>query len=235
VAELVPRRCRQEMPVLSADERKSNFKPYELGLDEDAAVREASRCLNCGMGAQVISEKCAACLTCLRVCPYDVPVVEGLAGMPAEGCQACGICAAFCPGNAITLENLYEDDVRNAIESLSGTQSIIVFADRGTSVDLKKISALENVQVVSISTVRAMQLKWILSAFENGAAGVVVIGCSEGECRYPGGDELLKSLIGRAKDLLKSIGLSPEKLYYCLPEEGTDPASSLAGFFKDCL
>jgi coenzyme F420-reducing hydrogenase delta subunit len=79
-----------------------------------------------------------------------------------------------------------------------------------------------------------MQLQWILSAFENGAAGVVVIGCSEGECRYSGGDELLKSLIDRAKNLLESVGLSPEKLYYLLPEEGTDPASLLAGFSKDC-
>ncbi len=234
VAERVPRRSRQEMPVLPADERKRNFRPYELGLDEDAAVREAGRCLNCGLGAQVIPEKCAACLTCQRVCPYDVPVVEGLAGMPVEGCQACGICAAFCPGNAITLENLNENSVKSAIESICDSQSLVVFADRGTSVDMKKISVLDNVQVVSISTVRAMQLQWILSAFENGAAGVVVIGCKEGECRYSGGDELLKSLIDRAKNLLESIGLSPEKLYYCLPEEGTDPASLLAGFFKDC-
>jgi coenzyme F420-reducing hydrogenase delta subunit/NAD-dependent dihydropyrimidine dehydrogenase PreA subunit len=222
------------MPVLPADERKRNFRPYELGLDEDAAVREAGRCLNCGLGAQVIPEKCAACLTCQRVCPYDVPVVEGLAGMPAEGCQACGICAAFCPGNAITLENLNENSIKSAIESICDSKSLVVFADRGTSVDLKKISALDNVQVVSISTVRAMQLQWILSAFENGAAGVVVIGCSEGECRYSGGDELLKSLIDRAKNLLESVGLSPEKLYYLLPEEGTDPASLLAGFSKDC-
>lgn len=235
VAERVPRRSRQEMPLLSADERKRNFRPYEMGLDEDAAVREAGRCLNCGLGAQVISEKCAACLTCQRVCPYDVPVVEGLAGMPVEGCQACGICAAFCPGNAITVENLNENGVKSDIESLGGTQSLVVFADRGTCVDLKKISALENVLLVSISTVRAMQLKWILNAFENGAAGVVVIGCKEGECRYSGGDELLKSLIDRAKNLLESIGLSPEKLYYCLPEEGADPASLIAGFLKECL
>ncbi|NLI12617.1 FAD-dependent oxidoreductase [Pelotomaculum propionicicum] len=235
VAERVPRRSRQEMPVLPAGERKKNFKPYELGLDEEAAVREAGRCLNCGLGAQVIPEKCAACLTCQRVCPYDVPVIEGMAGMPVEGCQACGICAAFCPGNAITLENLDEKGVTSAIASLGGAKSLVVFAERGTCADLKKVSSLENVLVVSLSTVRALQLQWILSAFENGAAGVVVAGCREGECRYAGGDELLKSLIGRAKNLLESIGLSPGRLYYCLPEEGEDPAGLIAGFLKECL
>ena len=39
---------RVEMPHLSADERKNNFKEVNLGLSAEAAMAEASRCLECG-------------------------------------------------------------------------------------------------------------------------------------------------------------------------------------------
>ncbi|MBW2071250.1 MAG: molybdopterin-dependent oxidoreductase [Deltaproteobacteria bacterium] len=40
-----PRAC---MPELPAEERKSHYEQIELGLSEDAALREAERCLSCG-------------------------------------------------------------------------------------------------------------------------------------------------------------------------------------------
>jgi NADPH-dependent glutamate synthase beta subunit-like oxidoreductase len=38
---------RSEMPRLLAEQRKNNFAEVELGLSEEAAVREARRCLRC--------------------------------------------------------------------------------------------------------------------------------------------------------------------------------------------
>ncbi len=51
---------RAESPTLSAGDRK-NFQEVELGLGEDQAVKEANRCLNCGI--------CSECLECVKVCP----------------------------------------------------------------------------------------------------------------------------------------------------------------------
>jgi heterodisulfide reductase subunit A-like polyferredoxin len=64
-----------------------------------------------GMVARVEEEKCAVCLTCVRVCPYDVPFIneEGVAQIDAAKCQGCGSCAAECPGKAIQLQH-YEDN-----------------------------------------------------------------------------------------------------------------------------
>ena len=58
-----------------------------------------------GVVAVVEGERCAACLTCVRVCPYDVPVVNarGEAEIDIVKCKGCGTCAAECPARAIDL------------------------------------------------------------------------------------------------------------------------------------
>ena len=58
-----------------------------------------------GIVAVVEGERCAACLTCVRVCPYDVPVVNarGEAEIDIVKCKGCGTCAAECPARAIDL------------------------------------------------------------------------------------------------------------------------------------
>ncbi|MDO9585038.1 MAG: FAD-dependent oxidoreductase, partial [Syntrophales bacterium] len=58
-----------------------------------------------GIVAVVEGERCAACLTCVRVCPYDVPVInaKGEAEIDIIKCKGCGTCAAECPARAIDL------------------------------------------------------------------------------------------------------------------------------------
>jgi heterodisulfide reductase subunit A len=55
--------------------------------------------------AVVDRERCAACLTCTRVCPFGAahPAEEGKASIDGTLCQACGICVGACPGRAISL------------------------------------------------------------------------------------------------------------------------------------
>ena len=59
-----------------------------------------------GVVAVVDEEKCAACLTCVRACPYSVPVINerGKAEIDPIKCHGCGVCAAECPGKAIELQ-----------------------------------------------------------------------------------------------------------------------------------
>nr|BAL56243.1 4Fe-4S ferredoxin iron-sulfur binding domain protein [uncultured Acetothermia bacterium]BAL59016.1 4Fe-4S ferredoxin iron-sulfur binding domain protein [Candidatus Acetothermum autotrophicum] len=58
-----------------------------------------------GVVASVDPEKCTACLTCLRECPFGAVFInaQGLAEIEAVKCQGCGICAADCPAKAIQL------------------------------------------------------------------------------------------------------------------------------------
>jgi len=60
-----------------------------------------------GVVSVVNEELCAACLTCVRVCPYNVPVINerGVAEIEPAKCQGCGICASDCPASAIELQH----------------------------------------------------------------------------------------------------------------------------------
>jgi heterodisulfide reductase subunit A len=72
-----------------------------------------------GVVAVVDEEKCTGCLTCVRICPYDVPRMNlikvgaggilGAAEIAAAACQGCGSCAAECPAKAIELQH-YRDE-----------------------------------------------------------------------------------------------------------------------------
>ncbi|RLC30861.1 MAG: heterodisulfide reductase [Deltaproteobacteria bacterium] len=62
--------------------------------------------------AKVDTEHCVKCLTCVRSCPFEVPVFntrEGVIEIDEARCHGCGVCASICPRQAIQL-SFYEDD-----------------------------------------------------------------------------------------------------------------------------
>ena len=73
-----------------------------------------------GVISTVDPEKCAVCLTCVRVCPYNVPVVteDSTAYIDPAMCHGCGICAADCPGGAIQLAHYTDQEIAAKCESL---------------------------------------------------------------------------------------------------------------------
>ena len=52
-----------------------------------------------GVVAEVQGDKCAACLTCVRACPYGVPVInaKGEAEIDISKCKGCGECCGRMP------------------------------------------------------------------------------------------------------------------------------------------
>jgi heterodisulfide reductase subunit A-like polyferredoxin len=66
-----------------------------------------------GIVAQVDEEQCVGCLTCVRMCPFDVPQIRadltgvgnigGAAYIESAQCRGCGICVGECPARAIHL------------------------------------------------------------------------------------------------------------------------------------
>jgi heterodisulfide reductase subunit A-like polyferredoxin len=70
--------------------------------------------------AKVDADKCAACLICVRACPFEVPRIneQGVSEIDEALCQGCGVCAAECPAKAIEL-NWYEDlQIESEIDAL---------------------------------------------------------------------------------------------------------------------
>ncbi len=81
---------RSVMPTLSVAKRKVNFKEVETGLSKAAAIKEASRCLQCD---------CKLCIN-LLACPALI-MDNGKVVVDASGCPGCGVCAQVCPFEAI--------------------------------------------------------------------------------------------------------------------------------------
>jgi heterodisulfide reductase subunit A-like polyferredoxin len=78
--------------------------------------------------ACVDPQLCAACLTCVRACPFGVPRIVTEAG-DAGGvrhtawiepvlCQGCGICVSECPADAITLMHFRKPQIRAEVGAL---------------------------------------------------------------------------------------------------------------------
>jgi len=74
-----------------------------------------------GVVSVVDPDKCVACLTCVRSCPYDVPVInkEGVASIEPAACQGCGICASVCPRKAITLQHYSDKQIIAKVDALA--------------------------------------------------------------------------------------------------------------------
>jgi heterodisulfide reductase subunit A len=70
--------------------------------------------------ARVDSKKCAACLMCIRVCPYDIPFInaDGYSEIDPAKCHGCGICAAECPAKAIELMRFEDDWILSQLDGL---------------------------------------------------------------------------------------------------------------------
>jgi heterodisulfide reductase subunit A len=81
-----------------------------------------------GVVAQVSAEKCVGCLTCVRVCPFNVPAIredhlgagkiQGAAYIEASICRGCGSCSAECPAKAIQLLHFQDDQIMVKLDAL---------------------------------------------------------------------------------------------------------------------
>ncbi len=83
-----------------AAERKDNFDSYKRVMTAAEAVKEASRCLNCGCGE--------GCQLCKTICTDFAPEVSDTDTMHirSEKCVACGMCFNRCPNGNIEMFNL---------------------------------------------------------------------------------------------------------------------------------
>ncbi len=73
-----------------------------------------------GVVAQVEPRLCAACLACVRNCPYGVPRINenDVSEINEALCQGCGICVSECPAKAIRLGHYTDDQIMIKVDAL---------------------------------------------------------------------------------------------------------------------
>lgn len=214
--------------LLPAETRLKEFTEIERGFTEKEALEEARRCLACTTGALADEEKCAACLTCVRICPFDVATVEKTAVMPEEKCQACGLCAAECPAAAIALKRFGTNQMKEQLQGLLASikdkmviRPLIIsycclFEVTSRKFISEKLESYKKSGIyrIMIPCIARLSVPDILSPFELGADGLTIIACSEGSCLYPTAEERLLGRIRQAKSVLEEVGVEGERIDY---------------------
>jgi heterodisulfide reductase subunit A len=83
-----------------------------------------------GTIAIVDQQKCVGCLTCVRVCPFQIPKIDskaigvgqiiGAAYIEPSLCTGCGTCTSECPADAIQLRHYRDDQLVLADQPILG-------------------------------------------------------------------------------------------------------------------
>ncbi|MFY9221614.1 MAG: FAD-dependent oxidoreductase [Blastocatellia bacterium] len=126
---------RAEIPVIEAEERlKHPENVVETGYNQQQAMREASRCLDCGVTPVFDGNRCVLCGGCADVCPTQCLKLVSLSQLDLspdlqsaideslgsesdlnentailkdeDRCIRCALCAMRCPADAITMERV---------------------------------------------------------------------------------------------------------------------------------
>jgi coenzyme F420-reducing hydrogenase delta subunit len=69
-----------------------------------------------------------------------------------------------------------------------------------------------NIRVIRVPCSGKIDVIHLLRAFEEGADGVYVAGCLEGDCHFIAGNFRAKKRVVYAKEILRSAGIEPERL-----------------------
>ncbi|MBK9155357.1 MAG: FAD-dependent oxidoreductase [Chloracidobacterium sp.] len=126
---------RVDVPTIEPDERLADPNHVvEIGFNREQAMREASRCLDCGVTPVFDGTRCVLCGGCVDVCPteclklvplsdimssaeMDSVIIDALGGdtdlannsailKDEDRCIRCSLCSMRCPVDAITMERV---------------------------------------------------------------------------------------------------------------------------------
>jgi NADPH-dependent glutamate synthase beta subunit-like oxidoreductase/coenzyme F420-reducing hydrogenase delta subunit len=229
VAEEITHVSRNAIPMISPEERVRHFKQAELGYDVETAICEARRCLTCAAGAQQDEDLCVHCLTCVRICPYNVPVIneEGKVSVRNDQCQACGLCLSFCPVYAIKFRGSYVENAAAAIEPTvkklvaqrNGKPAVLAITCSYGAFALPEFikNDRKDLAVVRYPCVGKLDSAHLLKAIECGVDKVVVVGCADSDkftCQYKDVAPWSQKKVAHAAELLKMLGMDSECIKY---------------------
>lgn len=210
-----------------------------------------------GPFAVVDEQVCSGCAVCTRACPYEaiarapVTVVNGaeraIAQVDKNLCMHCGVCVAACPSGAMSLAEFSDHEILARmgaggwlgrggwLQGAADAPRILAFVCQWSMRSDAEWAALDAMQSDSLRMVNLpcsgrVDPAMILMALTQGADGVLVAGCSEGECHYKRGTYLGRGKVALLETMLGQIGIPSGRVRFV--ELGALSRSALPTFLQ---
>ena len=190
--------------------------------------------------AVVDTGKCVFCLTCYRCCPHGAiywnegnkVVISPIA------CQSCGICASECPMDAIQIGGFKDDDIKGKIKECAAAVKesplLVAFCCRNSAYEAGKMAdefdlpVPAGLRIIEVSCAGKIDLDYILTAFVEGADGVLVMACHNGNCKSEKGNIYAGWRVNDAHRMLEETGYEKERLSFVTLASNMGPNFSSA-------
>jgi len=176
--------------------------------------------------AEINPARCIRCLTCFRICPYRAVIKTPKVHIVPEACEGCGICTAECPRQAIALDgvDLREiTDRMNAHRQLPGNDAgaplLVVFCCKRSAMIAGETAKRpghglpENMLLLPVPCAGSVSNLHILTAFQRGADGVMILACHDHNCHAERGNRFAAERTDELTDILQKIGIVPSRLH----------------------
>ncbi len=75
-----------------------------------------------------------------------------------------------------------------------------------------RLSYPPNIKIIQVPCTGKVDVIYLLKAFQNGADGVYVAGCMEGDCHYLTGNLRARKRVEHTKKILDEIGIGGERV-----------------------
>ncbi len=162
---------------------------------------------------------CIACGNCVFYCPYDAAKLEspGAVSFDLSLCRGCGLCVAMCPALALELESWEGEHISTLISRLSSEMKppkVLVFRCQWASFPLLDEEPTPNIRFIDLPCAARIDTSHILEAFQNGIDGVLIVACSEEDCKQERVSGRAQHSVAALKERLSQIGFQ-DKLHFC--------------------
>ncbi len=200
--------------------------------------------------------KCANCLTCLRLCPNDIPFInkEGkLEFENEEWCEECELCAGICPARLVRFERWplinYPQRISEAIRKVelelkqknidTDIDTVVFYCNKETIKEKiedilqgNREKKASNFAMVEIPCISRLDPEILLEGFSHGAEKVLVLDCGEksfNECFLNGQYKLILKRIDKANEMLKEINLHDKEVKLVTDIQALSKGKKLTG------
>ncbi len=171
--------------------------------------------------------KCTFCLTCFRCCPHGAiywsadnkPVISAVA------CQGCGICAAECPMDAIQIGDFNDAEMidrvtQSATDTTDGSPTIVAFCCQNSGLEAARMAESfgmplpKGLKTVAVPCAGKVDIGYVMHALAEGADGVVIMACHNGNCKSEKGSLYASWRAANAQGMLEAIGIEENRICF---------------------